>query len=196
MVKYPAARRLGAGGVAAAALAALAACGGGPGSGEAAGTAPPTTASAAASAIPPASNPVQGSVPVGAGPALCAAIGQLHAVTITRVVTLRNRLYFPFPATVRLTDPAAVRAVASAACQLPQLPRVMMTCPADLGISYRLVFTAPRRSYPALAAAATGCAKLVGLDVTRQAVPSFWVTLGRAMKLRRPSAASFGGIQY
>jgi hypothetical protein len=132
-------------------------------------------------------------VPLGTGPALCAGLSQLRHLTITRVLTLRNQLRFPFPARVTVTDPARVRAAATAACQLPELPRVILHCPADLGISYRLAFAAPGRSYPALTAAVTGCAQVAGLGLTRRAVPSFWVTLGNAMNLAHPGAAAFAG---
>jgi len=174
-------------GAAAAAVTGLAACGSVQGGGAAGAS------SAAASSAASTGSPLQGSVPLGAGPALCAGVPHLTTLTVTRVVTLRNQLRFSFPATVKLSDPAQAQAIAGAACQLPQLPRVMMTCPADLGVTYRLAFAAPGRDYPALTAAATGCAKLVGLDATRQAVPAFWVSLGKAMGLASPGAQAFAG---
>ncbi|MGE5133239.1 MAG: hypothetical protein ACM32E_10065 [Gemmatimonadota bacterium] len=174
-------------GAAAAAAAGLAACGSVHGGGAAgAGAAAPSSAGATGSAL-------QGSVPVGAGPALCAGVSHLTSLTVTRVVSLPNQLRFSFPATVKLSDPARAQSVASAACRLPQLPRVMMTCPADLGVSYRLAFAAPGRDYRPLTAGATGCAKLAGLDATRQAIPAFWVSLGKAMGLASPDAQVFAG---
>ncbi len=185
------------GGAGTAVLLGLAACGQEPassaaGAGSPAGTPSPAASPSAAGAASSGS-PLQGSVPVGAGPALCAGLSQLTSLTVTRVVSLPNHLHFPFPPVVKISDPAQVRAVAAAACPLPQLPRVMMTCPADLGVSYRLAFAAPGRGYPVLTAAAGGCAKLVGLDVTRQAVPGFWVLLGRAIGLPAAARAAFGG---
>jgi hypothetical protein len=184
--------RLLLGAAAAAAAIGLAACGSvhGSGSGGAGGEAssPAAPSSAAAS-----SGPLQGSVPVGAGPALCAGLAHLTGLTVTRAVTLPNHPHFSFPATVTLSQPAQARAVASAACQLPELPRVVMTCPADLGVVYHLSFTAPGRTYPPLTAAATGCGKLAGLDTTRQAIPGFWVSLGKAMGLASPDPQTFAG---
>jgi hypothetical protein len=176
-----------------AAMTALAACGtmrAGGGGNAAGGQA---VSHRQATGSPPAGGPLQGSVPVGAGPAVCAHISALRTLTVTRVVTLHNRLHFPFPASVRVTAPARVAAAATAACRLPELPRVPLSCPADLGISYRLVFADDSRSYPPLTATATGCAKLAGLDVTRRVVPSFWVTLGRAIGIASPGAAAFAG---
>lgn len=167
------------------ALLALAACGSAAVPGAVSGLRSP-------SGPPSTHRALQGSVPLGAGPALCGGISRLRSLTITRTVSLRNQLHFAFPATVAVHDPSDVRAVATAACRLPQLPRVMI-CPADLDISYRLAFAAGSQAYPVLTVAATGCWPVAGLDGTRQAVPSFWVTLGTAMHLPSPGAAAFGG---
>ena len=176
------------GAAAAMAAAGLAACGS-----VHSGTAGASSAAGTPSAAATAGSPLQGSVPLGAGPALCAGIPHLTGLTVTRVITLPNHPHFSFPATVRLSAPAQARAVASAACQQPELPRVMMTCPADLGVTYRLAFAAPGRDYPPVTAAATGCAKLAGLDGTRQATPAFWASLGKAMGLASPDAQAFAG---
>jgi hypothetical protein len=174
-----------------AAMLGLAACGSVVAKGS--GAAGAGAASGTPSGSPATGNPLQGSVPVGAGPAVCAGIPHLTSLTVTRVMSLPNRFHFSFPATIKVSDPAQARAVATAACQLPQLPRVMMTCPADLGVTYRLGFAAAGRAYPVVTASAAGCAKLVGLDMTRKAVPAFWVTLGKAMGLASPGAPAFIG---
>jgi hypothetical protein len=179
------------GGAAVAAMLGLAACGSVVAKGS--GAAGASRASGTPSGPSASGSPLQGSVPLGAASAVCAAIPHLTSLTVTRVMTLHNQFHFSFPATVKVSDAAQARAVAAAACQLPQLPRVMMTCPADLGVTYRLAFAAAGRAYPPVTAAATGCAKLVGLDVTRKAVPSFWVDLGKAMRLASPGAPAFAG---
>lgn len=204
-----ASRRIRRGAAALTAVLALAACGtvlaacgtvaasgdgGQPAAGPPAHTAlPPAQPPSSRPALPSSHPALPGSVPLGTGPALCAGLSQLRRLTVTRIVTLRNNLHFPFPARVTVTDPARVRAAATAACRLPELPRGTLNCPADFGISYRLAFAAPGRPYPALTAAATGCAKVTGLGLTRSAVPSFWVTLGKAMNLASPGAAAFAG---
>jgi hypothetical protein len=207
---YRAAGLTALGSAAVAAVLGLAACGTAtaPGSGAAAPgsqrAAPAATGGLLSSrrAVPPAAtssatgrpaSPRQGSVPVGIGPALCGGISGLRTLSVTRAVPLAGHSRFPFPARVTVTAPAQVRAVALAACQQPQLPRVMMTCPVDLGVSYRLAFAAPGRGYPVLTAAATGCAKLTGLDTARQAAPAFWVVLGKALGLAAPGQAAFAG---
>jgi hypothetical protein len=140
------------GSTAVAAVIGLAGCGTAPapGSGAAAPgsqrAAPAATGGLLSSrrAVPPAAtfpatgraaSPGQGSVPVGAGPALCEGISRLRTLSVTRAVPLAGHSRFPFPARVTVSAPARVRAVALAACQQPQLPRVMMTCPVDLGVS-------------------------------------------------------------
>lgn len=184
------ARRVMSGGAAVAAVLGLAACGTvtAKNGGQAGASGAPASTSPRAT-----TGPVQGSVPVGTGPALCAGVSQLRSLTVTRVVTLPNHLRFTFPARVRVTAPVRVRAVATAACQSPQMPRVMMTCPADFGVSYRLAFATAGRAYPDVTAAATGCAKLAGLESIRQAQPGFWVILGRAMGVAAPDSQAFTG---
>lgn len=138
-------------------------------------------------------SPLQGSVPVGTAGELCAGVSKLTGLTVTRLVTLRNHLHFPFPARVQVTSPVLVRTVAAAACRLPAAGKLMVNCPADLGVGYRLAFSAAGRSYPVLSADATGCQKVSGLDPARQANPAFWATLGRAIRVSSPGAAAFRG---
>ena len=84
--------------------------------------------------------------------------------SVTRLVVSRvsalpqNHLHFAFPAGITVSSPARARAVAAAVCGLPAMPRGPMSCPADLGVSYRLSFAAGSRSFPVVTAAAGGCA--------------------------------------
>jgi hypothetical protein len=149
---------------------------------------------AAAPASSP-SGPGAGAVPAAATAPVCAGTSRITALTIRRVSSLPgNHLHFGFPAVTRLDDPAKARAVAAKLCSLPALPRVMINCPADFGVTYRLRFAAAGRSYQPVVAAPGGCHKLAGLDGARQAVPAFWVTLGTAMGLAHPGNQAFAGM--
>jgi hypothetical protein len=184
-------------GIATAAVIGLAACGtavsgGSAGSGGSASASAPGSGSAAATPGGPASPPP--AVPVGAASVVCANASRITTLTVRRSDSLpRNHMHFTFPAVTTVGDTAKARGVAEAMCSLPQMPRVMITCPADLGITYRLIFSSAGRSYPAVIAEPGGCRKLVGLDSTRQAVPKFWVTLGKAMGIAHPGSSSLNG---
>jgi len=58
-----------------------------------------------------------------------------------------------------------------AVCGLPTMPRVVMNCPADLGVSYRLSFGAGSASLPVVTASAGGCAGVAGAGPIRSARP-------------------------
>jgi hypothetical protein len=151
-----------------------------------------------ARSAPPAgspSGPGAGVIPAAAAAPVCADTSRITALTIRRVSSLPgNHLHFGFPAVTRLDNPAKAQAVAARLCSLPAQPRVMISCPADFGVTYRLSFAAGGRSFQPVIAAAGGCHKLAGLDGARQAVPAFWVTLGTAMGLAHPGNQAFAGV--
>ena len=71
----------------------------------------------------------------------------------------------------RCPVPARARAVAAAVCGLPAMPRVVMNCPADLGVSYRLSFAAGSRGFPVVTVSAGGCTGVAGAGPVRSASP-------------------------
>lgn len=124
------------------------------------------------------------------------ALSHLDRLVVSRSVALRqNHLGFGFPATVTVSDPAEVRAVAQALLALPAMPTTTLNAPIDLGIVYRLVFSGPGGRLPAISVAVTGTQAVRGLGVTRWVArsPGFWHTLGSAMGLAHPEYATFRG---
>jgi hypothetical protein len=120
---------------------------------------------------------------------------------VTRLVVSRlsalpqNHLHFAFPAGITVRSPARARAVAAAVCGLPAMPRVVVNCPADLGISYRLSFAAGSRGFPVVAATAGGCESVAGAGPVRSAdrSPGFWAVLARALGVSSGTALRGAG---
>lgn len=147
----------------------------------------------AATARPPAAK-----ISSTAEPALCASIASLDRLVVSRRDAFpKNGFRFSFPSIVTVKGAAAVRAVAGALCTLPKMPRGLLFCPAELGITYQLAFSAKGRIFPPVRVAATGCQEATGLGRTRWAARSqgFWKTLGRAMGLPHPDNQVFRGSQ-
>jgi hypothetical protein len=70
----------------------------------------------------------------------------------------------------------------------------VMSCVIDLGIYYRLGFTAANATFPTVVVGATGCQTVRGIGPTRWvADSSFWRRLGNAMGLKTPTYATFRG---
>ncbi len=144
-----------------------------------------TTSSAArpaSQASPAATGP--GSSGARGGAALCPDRAAVTRLVVSRVNALpQNHLHFAFPAAITVASPARARAVAAAVCGLPAMPRVVMNCPADLGVSYRLSFAAGSTTFPVVTASAGGCSGVAGAGPVRSAgrSPGFWAVLARAM---------------
>ena len=89
-------------------------------------------------------------------------------LVVSRVSALpQNHLHFAFPAGVTVSSPARARAVATMVCGLPAVPHGPMSCPADLGVSYRLSFAAGSESFPVVTAEAGGCGVVTGAGPAR-----------------------------
>jgi hypothetical protein len=85
-----------------------------------------------------------------------------------------------------VTSPAKMRRVQVALCALPAPRTGVYNCPADLGISYRLQFSAAHGALPVITADVTGCQMVTGLGNTARWAaesPGFWPTLARATGL-------------
>jgi len=175
-----AARRAALGGITAGLVIGLGACGT-----TVAGTAVSGSASHApgVAAQPlPSVNP--GGVMIGVGSAkdtaLCRAVPKLTRMTFMlspRPPSLHVREVLPAGSTVR--DRATVRQLATLLCALPAVPPGQMTCPNDMGISYRLYFVAGARGFDEVTVALTGCRMVTGLGPPRS-----WSTstaLGQAL---------------
>jgi hypothetical protein len=148
-----------------------------------------TTTSVARPASP--STPSPGAIIPG-GPAsavsagLCSEQAAVTRLVVSRVSALpQNHLHFAFPAGVTVSSPARARAVAKAVCGLPLMPRGPMSCPADLGLGYRLSFAAGSRSFPVVTLSTGGCEGVAGLGPERWTARSsgFWTVLAHSMGL-------------
>jgi len=129
--------------------------------------------------------------PAGAVAAsICKSIGQ-----VDHLVVRQNGIAFSFPAVTVVTDVRSVQDVAKVVCALPRIPVGVMSCVIDLGIYYRLNFTAPDGTFPTVVASATGCETVRGIGPMRWAgtSPSFWHRLGTAMGLPEATWATFRG---
>ena len=151
-------------------------------------------AATTSSATQPASQPSSTS-PAGSGPArgsaLCLAPASVTRLVVSRAATLpQNHLHFAFPAGVTVSSPARARAVAAAVCGLPTFPRGPMSCPADMGLSYRLSFAAGSGSFPVVSVAAAGCGGVTGAGPVRWTArsPGFWTVLAHAMGIAQGGA--------
>ena len=137
---------------------------------------------------------IQGSSP--ASEALSQALSHLDRLVVLRSDAFpQNHISFSFPAKVTVSDPVEVQAVARALLALPAMPSGVLHGPADLGITYCLVFATVDERFPPISVDATGTQTVRGLGGTRWAArsPGFWRTLGSAMGLARPGYATFRG---
>ena len=133
-----------------------------------------------------------GTVPVS----LCKSIGQVDHLVVRRADEFPpNGIRFSFPAVSVVTEVASVQDVAKVVCALPRIPIGFMSCAIDLGIRYRLGFTAPDETFPAVVVSATGCETVRGIGPIRWVgtSPEFWHRLGTAMGLPNPTWTTFRG---
>ena len=117
------------------------------------------------------------------GSGLCGQAGQVTRLVVKRggrILGLRRHSAFRVKGTV--TDPATARSVAAAACALPPMPSGAMSCPADSGLTYRLLFSISGRELAPVSVDATGCGEVRGLGQARWTArsPGFWRTLREA----------------
>jgi hypothetical protein len=122
-------------------------------------------------------------------PALCASQLVLTGLTIRRtgaVVRVPQEM-FSFPP-VTVASAAAARSLARALCVLPRHRPGIVNCPADLGIFYKLRFTAGRQRFSVVTVDASGCMLVHGLGQVRSAAgaTAVWTALGRAYRLPGP----------
>jgi hypothetical protein len=149
-----------------------------------------TTSSATQAASSPSTSPAR------AGGLLCRDTASVTRLVVTRANALpQNHLHFAVPAGVTIASPATARGVAEAICGLPAMPHgQMMSCPADLGVSYRLSFAAGRGAFPVVTVTAGGCGGVSGAGPVRRATSAaFWTELAKALGAPHPGAAALQG---
>ena len=170
-----AAGRAALGGIAAGLMIGLAACGTTvAGAGTAASGGPASRApavGAAATPQPSVSGVNPGGVMVGAPPkhaALCRAVPALTRMTFmlsAKPPSLHVREVLPAGFPIR--NRATVRQLAALLCGLPAVPPGEMTCPNDMGGSYRMFFFAGGRAFGEVTVELTGCRVVTGLGPPR-----------------------------
>jgi hypothetical protein len=126
---------------------------------------------------------------------LCAAAARVDRVVIRRVHG-NPSVRISFPARVVVTIRSRARQAARAVCALPPMPAGIFNCPLDLGVLYRLTFTADRKTLRPVTLDAGGCQLVSGLGRVRWAArsPHFWPALGHAAGLRRATFQTFAGV--
>jgi len=134
----------------------------------------------------------------GKTPALCAQTGSVTRLMIHRINGLpQNHERFTFPARITVTSARRAQSAARALCALPVMPSGTFNCPADWGISYRLVFTSWAGRLAHVTADASGCQEVSGLGATRWTLtsPGFWRSLAQAAGITPASGAVFLGTR-
>jgi hypothetical protein len=129
-------------------------------------------------------------------PALCTSQRALTGLTIRRtgaVVRVPQQMASFPPVTV--ASAAAARSLARALCALPRQRPGIVNCPADLGIFYKLRFTAGRQRFGVVTVDASGCMLVHGLGQARSAAgaTAVWTAIGRAFRLPGPIGRGFPG---
>ncbi len=174
---------------------ALAACGSVPASGSGPGSGS-GQASPAASAGNSGSPTSAGARADSSQPALCRDAATVTTLEIVRPHGTRVPELLPaFPSQVTVTNPALVRSVARALCALPDMPRGVLNCPAQLlGTAYTLHFTSGGRPLRLVTIDATGCETVTGVGAVRRVTSSgFWRVLAKAIGVRPPGPPVAGG---
>ncbi len=130
------------------------------------------------------------------GSGLCASAGQVGSLTVVRTDALpSNHTRFAFPATETVRNAARAQAVAQSLCGLQRVPRTVVACPADFGITYKLTFAAGSQRFAPVTLDAGGCQLVGGLGATRRVATSsaLWRYLGVAIGIPHPSNTTFKG---
>jgi hypothetical protein len=109
---------------------------------------------------------------IGPGPAkdtaLCRAVPKLTRMTF--MLSTRppgQHLREVLPAGFTIKDRATVRQLATLLCALPAVPPGQMTCPNDMGASYRMFFVAGGRGFGVVTVEVSGCRVVTGLGPPR-----------------------------
>jgi hypothetical protein len=127
-----------------------------------------------------------------AGSDVCSASPPAGRLVVVRTGSAPVHPQFTFRAWTAGRSPALVREVVRALCALPRFPEGVFHCPFDSTLRYRLELGSARREFPVVADP-SGCEAVRGAGPVRQARPSFWRALGRAIGLRAATDQTFAG---
>lgn len=134
--------------------------------------------------------------PLRATAPLCAPTAAPTLLVVDRHDAIpQNHTRFSFPDRFTVRNTASVQEVQHVLCRLPAWPtgNRQPACPADIGITYSLVFVDNSHRFQPVTADATGCRAVRGLGKIRWSEESdqLWRALARAMDL--PSRTRFAG---
>jgi hypothetical protein len=129
---------------------------------------------------------------------------RVDRLTIGRVdLYPQNHVHFTFPAHLTVTSAQRAQAAARALCTLPAVPADFrsFSCPADLGISYVLTFTAGDSKLAPVTVDPAGCQEVDGLGPVpglspprwTERTPAFWSVLATAAGITPADQAPFRG---
>jgi hypothetical protein len=143
-----------------------------------------STGAASSSGASPSGTGSAGTGSAGTAAGVCASQRALTSLTIQRagaVVRVPQEMFTLPPVTVK---PSAVRSLARALCALPPFRPGTANCPADLGIFYKLRFSAGQWRFRVVTVDASGCRLVHGLGAVRSAAgaTAFWTAIGRAYR--------------
>jgi hypothetical protein len=136
----------------------------------------------------------------GGDPMIRLLCAEPRGITSVRVVRFAARSQIgqtkPLPRPVpgiTISDPGAARRLAGIICRLPKMPQGVISCPADVGGGYVLVFSAPGERYQAVTLRASGCETVTGTGAgsTRwiARTPLFWKELAQLTGIASPAHA-------
>ena len=127
---------------------------------------------------------------------LCTVAEKVTTLTVRRG-TFMNPTTFSFPSVVSVSNVASVRTVAKTICATPPDMRTggAIACPADFGLTYRLLFTVPKHIVMPITLRVTGCGGVDGTGTKGwiHLTPNLFRVLGNAMRLRLATEATFRG---
>jgi hypothetical protein len=134
----------------------------------------------------------------GGDPMIRLLCAEPRGITSVRVVRFAGRSQLgqtkPLPRPVpgiTISDPAAVRRLAGIICRLPKMPRGVISCPANVGGGYVLVFSAPGERYRAVTLLASGCETVTGTGAGSirwiARTPLFWQELAQLTGIASPA---------
>ena len=129
------------------------------------------------------------------GPRLCADPTAVLAVQVTRIPPLSQMgPGKPVPAArpaITIRNGGQVRALARTICELPLMPRGVLSCPAGLGGGFQLVFATAARRLPVVSIQSSGCEVVTGASRGRPrrtgGARGFWTAFGRLTGIEAPA---------
>lgn len=133
------------------------------------------------------------SSPLSSAP-LCRGSSTVNRLVVHRIDELNTtRPHAAFGPVIEVTQAARAQEAAKAICALPEQGKYAAAGPPDLGIRYRLRFSAAKKTFPPVTIDSSGSETVegVGPDRTASRSPRFWSTLGDTIGNRHATVRTF-----